>query len=308
MTAPPGTLPRVSVVIATRDRPELLRKAVDAVLGQDYDGEIEVVLVFDQSEPDRSLEREDARRRVRVVSNDRTPGLAGARNSGAAVASGELLAFCDDDDEWLPGKLAAQVVRLAETGADTVVSGVVVDYEGQLTERVPTTSEMAFESLVDRRVFAAHPSTVMVRAAAFRDSIGEVDEQIPGSYGEDYDWILRAAQHGPIAVVSEPLVRVLWHRASFFSRRWETIVAALDYLVDKHPAFTRSKPALARIYGQKAFAYAGLGRRRDARSWALRALRLSQKEKRAYLALVMSSGLLSAERALRLAHAAGRGI
>ena len=110
----------------------------------------------------------------------------------------------------------------------------------------------------------AHPSTVLVRATALRERIGLVDEEIPGSYGEDYDWILRAAQAGPIAVVERPLVRVLWGRQSFFNRRWRTIIDALDYCLAKHPVLRADPRGLARLQGQKAFAYAALGEPRSA--------------------------------------------
>lgn len=299
--------PDVSVVIATRDRPELLQRAVTAALEQEYDGDLEVVVVFDQSSPQYSLERQTDRRRVRVLANDRSPGLAGARNSGAAASSADLLAFCDDDDVWLPGKMRRQAEFL-RGGYDTVVSGIVIDYGGRLTERVPTAHDVTVAALIRRRSFEAHPSTVVVRREAFLGGIGEVDERIPGGYGEDYDWILRAAGHGTIGVVPQPLVRVLWHPASFFARRWETILPALDYLVAKHPEFTADPPGLARIYGQKAFAHSGLGHRREAVRWATRALRLSWRERRAYLALLISVGLLRPEWVLRLAHAGGRGI
>lgn len=300
--------PSVSVLIATRDRPELLRRALEGVLSQEYDGLIEVIVVFDQSEADRSLAASAERRLVRVITNDRTPGLAGARNSGALASSGELVAFCDDDDVWLPGKLQRQVAALANSGVDTVAAGIVIEYQGRLTERVPTADALTVSALLQRRVFEAHPSTVLVRRNALLGSIGLVDEAIPGGYGEDYDWMIRAAQQGRIEVVPAPLVRVLWHRASFFAGRWETIILALDYLLAKHRGFAQHPSGLARIYGQKAFAYAGLGRRREARHWALQALRLTRTEKRAYLALLISARVLSAETALRLAHASGRGI
>lgn len=299
--------PDVSVVIATRDRPELLRRAVDAALEQDHDGRIEVVVVFDQSTPDYSLASSKDQREVLVVANDRSPGLAGARNCGAAASTGELLAFCDDDDVWLPGKLRQQVACLAQ-GHDTVVTGIVIDYAGKLTERVPTPADVTVAALIRRRSFEAHPSTVVVRRDAFAGSIGEVDERIPGGYGEDYDWIIRAARHGTIGVVPEALVRVLWHQASFFARRWETIITALDYLLWKHPEFAADPAGLARIYGQKAFAHSGLGHRRESARWAIAALRLSWRERRAYLALLISAGVLRPEWALRLAHATGRGI
>jgi glycosyltransferase involved in cell wall biosynthesis len=300
--------PSVSVIIATRDRPQLLRRTLEAVLSQDYDGMVDVVLVFDQCPTDPSLASAVEGRVVRVVTNERSHGLAGARNSGALASTGDILAFCDDDDVWLPGKVTRQVAVLQNSGADTVASGILIDFEGQLTERVPTAEYLTVEALLRRRVFEAHPSTVLVRRAAFFDQIGPVDEDIPGGYGEDYDWMIRAAEHGPIALVPEPLVTVLWHRASFFAGRWETIILALDYLLAKHPRFADQPSGLARIYGQKAFAYAGLGRRAEARRWALRALRLAVTEKRAYLALLISVRLLHADVALRLAHAGGRGI
>jgi glycosyltransferase involved in cell wall biosynthesis len=294
-------LPKVSVIVATRDRPRLLARAVEAILGQDYPGQIECVVVFDQSTPDTLAG--DV-----VISNDRTPGLAGARNAGAYAASGELLAFCDDDDRWLPHKLSRQVERLRATGADVAVSGIHVEHGKRTVTRVPRQEDLTLAELLRRRVMEAHPSTVLVRREAFFDRIGLVDEEIPGSYGEDYDWILRAAAAGPIAVVPEPLVTVLWGRTSHFNRDWRTIADALRYLLDKHPGFADDPAGLARVHGQIAFAYAALGERRDARAWAAGALRLSRRERRAYLALLVAARLLSAELVLRRANAAGRGI
>ena len=88
---PQRAMPDVDVVIATRgSRPELLALALEAVRGQSYAGRIVTTLVFDQSDPDESLAEDDDRRPVRLTRNDRTPGLAGARNSGVLATSGEL--------------------------------------------------------------------------------------------------------------------------------------------------------------------------------------------------------------------------
>ncbi|HZE32636.1 MAG TPA: glycosyltransferase family A protein [Actinoallomurus sp.] len=300
--------PSVSVIIATHDRPRLLAKAIEAVRAQDYAGQVQCVVVFDRNEPDAALATADPRRPVVVVANDRTPGLAGARNAGAAAASGELLAFCDDDDEWLPAKLRLQAGRLAETGADVAVSGIHVSYGDKIITRVPRPEDVTHAELLRRRVMEAHPSTVVVRRAAFLGKIGQVDEEIPGSYAEDYDWMLRAAAAGPIAVVPEPLVTVLWGQTSHFNRKWRTISDALQYLLRKHPAFADDPRGLARVQGQIAFAHAALGERSEARTWAVRTLRNSWRERRAYLALLVSLRVLSADRVLRLAHATGRGI
>ena len=84
------------------------------------------MVVYDQSEPDQSLAGDP---RIRVVANTRTPGLAGARNTGILALDTDLVAFCDDDDEWLPGKLRRQVVALqAVPAAEFASCGIVVAY------------------------------------------------------------------------------------------------------------------------------------------------------------------------------------
>jgi hypothetical protein len=135
-----------------------------------------------------------------------------------------------------------------------------------------------------------------------------VDEEIPGSYGEDYDWLLRAAKHGPVSVVAEPLVRVLWGATSYFNRRFETIDSALGYLLAKHPEFAGDRRGLARIEGQQAFASAASGHRGRALRLAARTLRGAPAERRAYLAALIALRLLRAETVLKMAHARGRGI
>ena len=97
----------VTVVIATRDRPEMMREALASVLEQDYAGPVEVILVFDQAEPELDLATEaDPLRRVVVTTNGRSPGLAGARNTGITASQSDYVAFLDDDVEAEPGWLA----------------------------------------------------------------------------------------------------------------------------------------------------------------------------------------------------------
>jgi glycosyltransferase involved in cell wall biosynthesis len=306
-TRPEGELPVVDVVIATRDRPELLQKALDAVWGQTYAGPIRCTVVFDQSEPRTELARASQNRTVTVVRNVRSPGLAGARNSGILAGDGELVAFCDDDDEWLPTKVEKQVAALADSPALTAVTGIIVRYADRSVPRVPAAESMTLRQLVRNRVMEAHPSTVMVRREALLGPIGLVDEELPGSYGEDFDWIIRAAQAGGFAVVAEPLVTVLWGQ-SMFSQRWQTIIDSIDYSLAKHTVFHEDPQALGRLYGRRAFALAALGRRRDALTQTARTLRVNPKERRAYLAGAVALRLVSAERLMNIAHKRGHGI
>lgn len=299
-------LPAVDVVIATHNRPVLLRAALEAALGQTYQGSITCIVVFDRSEPDLTLERDEANRRVVVIPNGRTPGLAGARNTGITHGSSPLVAFCDDDDEWLPEKVELQVSALTTSPALTSVTGIIIEYEDREVERVPTPEGVRFEALIRSRTMEAHPSSVLVRRDAL-DTIGLVDEEIPGSYAEDSDWILRAAEAGSIAVVPAALVRVRWGQ-SLFSQKWQTIVDAIDYLIAKHPAFKADRVAMARLLGRRSFALASLGRRREALSTARKAIACSPRERRAYLAVAVALRLVSSQRLMRWAHRQGRGI
>lgn len=304
--APTRTWPSIDVVIATRNRPELVREAVAAVWAQRYAGHVRCLVVFDQCEPDPTLSRRRADRSVEVISNDRSPGLAGARNAGILAGSADLVGFCDDDDVWYPDKLRHQVTAMTADDAATCVTGIEISYHNRLVVRVPDAADMTVRSLVRSRVMEAHPSTVLVRRDALLTSIGLVDEDIPGSYGEDFDWIIRAAGSGPISVVPEPMVRVRWG-GSQFSTQWRTIVDAIDYGLAKHPAFHEDRRALGRLYGRRAFARAALGESGAFRD-ALRTVGVWPWEKRAYLAGAVALRVVSAERLLDLAHRRGHGI
>jgi len=98
----------VSVVIPTRDRPAGLARAVHSALEQTL-RPLEVIVVIDGECRGQLPEHH----RVRVARRAATGGDAGAaRNQGATMARGELIAFLDDDDVWYPEKLARQLAVL----------------------------------------------------------------------------------------------------------------------------------------------------------------------------------------------------
>lgn len=302
-------LPAVSVVIPTKDRPELVRRALESVLAQDYPGDIDVVVVFDGDEPDHALATGDEHRTVSVTTNSRTPGLAGSRNSGILAADGEFVAFCDDDDLWRPGKLLAQVEVLdAEPGAVLVCSGITVDYDGTATDRTLPLQRVERADLLRSRLSELHPSTFLMRRAALVEGFGLVDEDLPGSYAEDYDLLLRAASYGRVLNVPEVHARIRWHAESHFANRHETIARALAVLLERHPDFRTVPAGYARVTGQIAFARAALGERRAALRWARRALRANPLEPRAYLAVTVAGGAVGAETVLKGLHKRGRGL
>jgi len=302
-------MPSVTAVIATRDRPELLRKALRAVFAQDYAGTVDAVVVYDQSPPDPQLSADFAEYPITIIENTHTAGLAGARNSGVEAATGDWIALCDDDDEWMADKLRCQFeLRGDDEGIGVIATGILVVYGEKEFLRVPTVERLKKSDLLESRVFAAHPSSIVVHRRTMLDDIGLVDEEIPGSYGEDYEWILRAVDVTEVAVVTRPLVLVRWHRGSFFADRWRTIDAAIDYMLDREPEFYDHPGGLAYMYGRQAFALAAAGDGSDARRKAVKTIRTNWKERRAYLAIAVSLHLVSADRLMGWAHSRGKGI
>ena len=302
----------VSVVIATRDRPELLREAISAVLAQQYDGPVHVIVVADQSEPDHSLVQSGSQRPDRTVSvilNTRSPGLAGARNSGIDAAEAEFVAFCDDDDYWLPQKLAQQVAAIQTVpAAGLSTCGIRVEYDGDTFERVLDLAEVTFEELLRDRHTELHPSTFLMRRSVLIRQIGHVDELVPGGFGEDYEFLLRSASVHPIVNVRQPLTVIRWGKQSFFFRRWETMAAGLTWLLDRYPEFETSAPGSARVRGQIAFAHAAMGHRGTALKWAVQALRRNPREPRTFLAAAVAARVLKPDFVMEQLHRRGRGI
>ncbi len=304
--------PTVGVVLPTRNRPELMRRSLQAILDQDYPGTLEIVVVFDGEEPDRSLDSHCVRagaREVRTLSNTRTPGLAGARNTGICSVAGELIAFCDDDDTWSVGKLTAQVAMLRRhPEADMVTCAIEVSFAGTLTTRLAGTSQILYRDLLRSRMAMVHSSTFVLRAAALRGEIGLLDESIPGSQNEDWDLLLRASRQGAILHVDQPLVCILWGQSSYFSRQWQTRVSSLLWMLDRFPDIKGSRIGAARVYGQLAFGYAVLGHRRESLRWAGRSLARHWREPRGVIALAVVMRLFTAEFVLATLHRRGRGL
>lgn len=311
MSTTPRTAPSVTAVVATHGRGELLRRALRSIVAQQYAGPLEIIVVFDQSEIDPL---EDLRTELphglalNVCANDHSPGLAGARNTGIARAGGHLIAFCDDDDEWTPHKLTAQIALWRERPEAAVIAcGIsIVTQVGTVDRRPPMLTTRC--DLLRSRVGELHPSSFLFRRSDLRSLPGGVDEAIPFGYGEDYDFLLRVTERGPIASVPHELVIVHWDRDSYFAGRWERMAEGLSYLVTKHPDLLEDTRNAARMCGQVAFAYAAAGEQATARTWTRRTLSHRATEPRAWLAMLTMTRLLSPQFAIAALNRRGRGV
>lgn len=304
-----GTWPLVSVIMPTRGRPELVRESLAAVVGQTYPGDIECFIVHDQEAPDETLSALGTpRHRVHVLTNSRSPGLAGARNTGLGAVAGEFVATCDDDDVWHAAKLEAQVRLLLDepdllvvgSGIRLLLPGKVVDWPGR-AERI------SYSLLLRNRVKELHSSTLVMRREAFAKA-GPYDEELPGGYAEDYDWVLRAARAGRVGMVTQPLADIRKNATSWYQGGAERTAPALERMLAKHPDIVRSRRGHARMLGQIALARSTLGERGPALRYSMRALARWPASPYPYIALIHATTSIDSRHLQRAARMFRRGL
>ncbi len=160
--------------------------AVRSALGQEG-ALVEVCVVDDGSEPPVELPADlAADERVTLIRFETTRGPAAARNAGLAATGAELVAFLDDDDAWLPGKLTRQVNALIAAGDAAVL--VVADLGAIAT--VP-------EVLVDRRWSPLSPSLARTARAQISPRLEQRLDRLPAKEAAR----LRARLHTDDAVI-----------------------------------------------------------------------------------------------------------
>lgn len=206
----------VSVVIPTRGRHALVLRAIQSA-AQQQPPPLEIVVVADG--PDPHLEAELAGPEVpscRLIQLPTRQGAAAARNAGIAAARGTWIALLDDDDEWLPGKLARQLAAAAEAACDRpVVSGVVAVHTPRasftLPRRRPAEGEAVSEWLMVRHGLFhgegfVQTSTLLAPRHLFLEQ--PFDAALPRL--QETDWLLRVVHDGACLIVV-PVVVAIWH-------------------------------------------------------------------------------------------------
>jgi glycosyltransferase involved in cell wall biosynthesis len=251
------------------------------VLEQDYAGRIEALVVSDGGEPVDVSQSDSASERV-VVSlvNDRKPGALGARNTGILAAQGDVLAFLDDDDEWLPSKLSRQVEVLMSGAAEMVFSGVRFIAAGRYRDYSPRLpADDPVRGLVGGGVFMPLQTMVVWRGKLEEDLL---DEKFPT--GGDQEFVLRLMVRLETACIAEPLVLMNRAHTNRLTMDYERMLENVSYMRVKHAdLFHRYQPNLSASHARFALLALGNRKRADARKWAVRALRANPRRSRNWL-------------------------
>jgi glycosyltransferase involved in cell wall biosynthesis len=225
-------MPDVSVVIPTRDRYRYLSLTLQSVMRQ-QGVDLEIIVVDDGSVDETATKlSHPADPRVRLVRNDVPLGESGARNRGIEHASGEWIAFLDDDDLWAPNKLVLQLYAVRRSGAPWVYGGDVLVDDGLriLHAAPPPTPEQVMRQLRTHNSVPAGASNVMVRTGVLSRA-GPFDVGLRRT--ADWDMWLRLARAGSPAFVSKPVVANRVHRTNV-SRDMKLLSSELRVIAERH--------------------------------------------------------------------------
>ena len=240
-----GTGPLVSVVMSAYRQPEFLNQAIESVRRQTWKN-IEIIVVDDASGPD-FIRQYRLPPGARLLIHERNRATAAVnRNVGIQASSGKYIAFLDQDDQWVPEKLARQAAIMERDAAVvlTFCHYCRVDAAGVKKDRQPAVPKLESDllrQLIHRNIIHC-PSQVMMRRSAF-DAIGQFDETIRGA--ADWDMWIRAAAHG--AIVQDTRIATLYREhADQWSRQGMLITAASVCVMEKTAQWTREdRPDLA---------------------------------------------------------------
>ena len=199
--------PQVSVVIPTYNNASLVGRAIGSVLAQSYRN-LEILVVNDGS-TDHTLEilSQYSDDRIQII-NQANQERSAARNTGIRNATGEYIAFLDDDDWWHPLKIEKQIRYLDENPSLVLVCtwaySVTPDEKIiSLWGRDFPTGNQGKDQLVWLFLSSSIPTPTVLLRRDLLDRIGLFNTDI--RYGEDWDLWMRTAVFGEFGCVPEPL-------------------------------------------------------------------------------------------------------
>jgi glycosyltransferase involved in cell wall biosynthesis len=229
--------PKISVVIATRNRSRILPRAIASVLGQD-EPDFELIVVDDSStDATQRYLATLSDPRIRVITLETNLGTAAARNAGIDAAHSDVVALLDDDDVYLPHRLS---VPLAVLGRDadvvcTLSSSIKVNPTWTEIARMPDLRLLppAFEWALICDLVGVEGSGITVRRNAARE-IGGFCAGL--NWMEDREFLIRLSRVGSGALVAEPLWQKYWSDDGL-SNQWAAAGENLLHYVAARPEY-----------------------------------------------------------------------
>jgi len=278
--------PKVSVIIPTHNRAALVTEAINSVLTQTFK-DFELIVVDDGSTDNTRDALKGYTDRIHYIYQE-NQRRSEARNTGIKAASGEYIAFLDDDDLWLPHKLEKQVTFLDANPDKGLVHTFTdaIDITGRLMEKerngrlqwYKKSMKLGYTYEGISRLGAIFLSSVLLRSRCL-EKVGLFDT-VTEAY-EDWDFGLRFASEYRIGIIPEFLVKFRIHKVhttvdEFTRGRINTSIKHFTLLNSRYDLPFRNQ-ARVNFYMHLTNAYYIDLQLGMFRTYALKTLRLSPK-------------------------------
>lgn len=227
---------KVSIVITTRNRVELLKKAIESVKNQTYKN-LECFIVDDASDYDIEpfiINTIDERFKIIKIKSTETRGGNYARNLGISNCSGAYVALLDDDDIWMENKIEEQLKHMENNqNVGIVYCGRTFCYSAGLRQK--EVLNLQNQGDCSKRIFyniICTTSTIMFRRELFVDDL--FDEEL--QFWQEYDLMIRLCQRTQVGVIDKALVDYLINQndVNRKTNKYDEWIEAVEYIGKKY--------------------------------------------------------------------------
>jgi glycosyltransferase involved in cell wall biosynthesis len=282
-------MPKVSVIIPTHNRAHFLPGAILSVLNQTFQ-DFEIIVVDDASSDNTSeIVAAFNDERIRFFRHDTNKGGSAARNTGILNSKCDYIAFLDDDDEWLPEKLAKQMDILLASPPEVgcVYTGyVMVDRTSGrvIDQRLPTKRGNLYKDLLMTNCVAGGTSSALLRKNCLQ-KVGLFDENLPRS--QDFDLWLRMAKVFLFEYVPEPLFKYYIHE-NRISTNLDAQSRGLEIVVKKYRDLPLSKTGYSKEYMSLGVMFCLAGNAKEGRKALVKSIKMAPFRIKPYSYLCLS--------------------
>jgi glycosyltransferase involved in cell wall biosynthesis len=291
-------MPKVSVIIPTCNRAELLPVAITSVLNQTFQ-DFELIVVDDASKDStRNVVKGFHDQRIKYLYHKINKGGSAARNTGITNSNAGYLAFLDDDDEWLPQKLELQVGLMDNSPLE--VGGIYTGYiqidrtSGEILDQKTATRRGDLAKELLRGNCIGSTSSILLRKECFAKS-GLFDESLPSF--QDYDLWLRIAGGFQFDCIERPLFKYYIHKSKIWTNP-QALSIGLEMMLQRYGGSRLLRKHLSYYYLFLGVLYCNIGDTKKGRQTYIKGMRLYPFEPRHYFNLGLS--LLGAENFIKV--------
>jgi len=218
---------KVSINVLTKNRAELLKKALASIERQSF-LDYEVVMVNDGSTDEtdallKNLKFKD----LKIINHLASLGITASRQEALLASQGEYVAILDDDDEWLDAEKLSKQVKYLDEHKDCVLAGGNIKIEpGSRVKFRPETDGGIRKTMLFRNNFFT--STIMFRREAAISAGGFIKDE--NDFAEDYDLWLRLGRIGKM--YNFPEVFTLYRQPNYNKGKFKAFLQKQLRLVD----------------------------------------------------------------------------